>query len=98
MSARGGHSKLGSVGIHFIADARMLTGLRIDDLHVRNIYPRFAVDDSTRLVSGRPLMTLDYTGAFNLHLAADRGDGQDPATLAFVAPGDQDDLIVLLNL
>src|SRR5713226_4282445 len=95
MPARRGHPNLRSVAFDLVSDARRFARLRIDNLHVRNIDPGFFVDDSTAAISGRLLMPLDHPRALNLHLTVGRRHREHAPALAFVAPGDHDDLIVL---
>src|SRR2546423_15323635 len=96
--ARGGHPEFRPVSVRFVPHARRLAGLRIDNLHIRNIDPRFLVDDSAAAIAGRLLMPLDDAGTLNLHLAANRRYGQHATALALITAGDQHDLIVFLNL
>ena len=98
MSACGRHARLGSVTFNLITHSRSLARLWIDHLHIRNVDPGFLVDNSTAAIAGRFLVSFDYAGAFDLHFSTSRSDPQHASTLALVAAGDDDDLIVLPNL
>src|ERR1051326_6525549 len=89
VSARGRHSELGTVAVGLVSHARRLAGLWIDNLHVRDVEPRFLVYNSAAPIAGRLLIPLDDAGPLNLHFAASRGHCQDATALAFVATGDQ---------
>src|SRR5437870_5542241 len=96
MPAGCGYPRLGSVGVNLIADPRRISGLRIDQLHIRNIQPRFLIYDPTAAIARRFLMTLDHGCAFDFYFATRWCDGEHATALASVAAGNHDDLIVLL--
>src|SRR5205809_7527355 len=98
MSAGVGHSEFRSITFDLITYARRLARLRIDDQHIGNVDPRFLVDNPAATIARRLLMPLDHSSAFHLHLATGRRHGEHATTLALVASGDQDHLVVLLNL
>src|SRR5947209_12311276 len=98
MSANGG-PRLRAVVVNLISNPRRLAILRIDQLHIRNINPRFFLDDAaapvTRLVGA--LVPLDDSGAFDFYLVPHRRDLQDTTTLATVATSHDYHLVVFLN-
>src|SRR5881628_3300245 len=95
MPAGCGHPRLGSVGVDLIANPRRISSLRINQLHIRNIHPRFPVYDSTAPITGWFLMTLNHGCAFNFYLAARWRDREHASALAFVAPDNHDHLVIL---
>ena len=95
MPAGCGYPRLGSVGVNLIADPRRISGLRIDQLHIRNIQPRFLIYDSAAAIARRFLMTLDHGCAFDFYFAARWGDREHASALAFVAPDNHDHLVIL---
>ena len=94
MSTRRCHPRL-RVAVDLIAHARRLAGLRIDNLHVRNIEPGFAIDDAAATITRRFLVTLDDARAFDFDLALVGCNGQHAATLALITARNHDHLIVL---
>ena len=92
------HPRLGSIAFNLITHSGSFSRLRIDHLHIRNVDPGFLVDNSTAAIAGRFLVSFDYARAFDLNFAPSRSDAQYASTLALVAAGDDDDLIVLPNL
>src|SRR5258706_3177425 len=97
MPAGRGDPELGSVAFDSITNPRRLTRLGIHHLNVGDIDPGFLVNDPAAAVTGRLLMSLDHSRAFNLDLAARRRHGQHSAALPLVTSGRQDHLIVLLD-
>ena len=98
MSTGRRHPRLGAVTFNLITHSRGFSRLRIDHLHIRNVDPGFFVDNSTAAIAGRFLVSFDYACAFDLNFAPSRSDAQHASTLALVAAGDDDDLVVLSNL
>ena len=94
-----GHPNLGSVALNLISDARRFARLWVDQLDVGNIDKRFLLDDAATPVAlrVRPLMPLDYAGAFDLYLSGYGRDFEHATTLTFIAAGNNHYLIVLLN-
>jgi hypothetical protein len=95
MAAYGGHARLRSVAFNLIRNSRRVAGLRVDQLHIRNIQPGFPVDDSATAIAGRFLMPLYHGRAFNLHFAARGRNRQHATSFALIAAGDHYHLIVL---
>src|SRR5205807_6609247 len=56
------------------------------------------IDDAAAAIAGGFLVTLDHAGAFHLQLAFSWRHSEYATALSFVAAGDNDHLIVLLNL
>src|SRR5216684_2930857 len=98
MTAGCSHSRLGSVTVDLVAHARRLARLRIYDLHVGDVDPRFLLYDSAAAISRGLLVSLDHSRTFDLHFSARRSNCQDPAPLSLVAAGHQDYLVVLSDL
>src|ERR1044071_8416734 len=94
MSAARRYSGFGSVSFDLIADPRRISGLRIDQLHIRNIQPRFLIYDPTTAIARRFLMTLDHGCAFDFYFSTRWYDGEHATALASVAAGNPGDMIV----
>ena len=97
MSTGRRHPRLGSVTFKLITHPRSFPRLWIDHLHIRNIDPGFLVDNSTAAIAGRFLVSFDDACAFDLNFATSGTDREHATTLALVASGDNDYLIVLPN-
>jgi hypothetical protein len=100
MPAPRSQTNLRTVAFDLVLHARGLPRLRVNQLHVGDVYESFLVDDApTPIALGiRPLMALDHAGAFDLDLALRRRYLQHAPAPAFVAAGDNHYLIVLPDL
>src|SRR5215204_6251640 len=100
VATAGRHPGLSAIALEVIFNAGGLAGLRIDQLHIRNINIRFLLDNSAATIGllVGPLVAFDDAGTFDFYFALCRSHFQHAATFAFIAPGNHYYLIVLLDL
>src|SRR6266480_5371249 len=99
MSTGRGNAQLRAIAFNLISDASGFARLRINQLHIRNVDKSFFVDNSTAAVGLwiSTLVALDHACALDLYFSSCWSNLEDAASPAFVAPGNDHYLIVLLN-
>src|SRR5690348_1754306 len=81
-----------------IADPGRLLGLRIDMGDVRDMDRRLFLDDAAGLAGPRARVPLHHVDALHDDALIGAPDAQNLAALAFVAAGQDHDLVALLDL